>query len=88
MAEFTDNRGTLLEVGLPVAYNLSGQIAKGLIQSVQPGKQYWQKPNKWDKQGLATVKVELLHDAAGYKAGHVSKVQNQRNLLVLLTDEA
>lgn len=88
MSEFIDNRGTVLEVGLPVAYNLGGQIAKGLIQSVQPGKQYWQKPNQWSEDGLATIKVELLHDAAGYKAGHVSKVQNQKNLLVLLTNES
>lgn len=87
MSAYRDNRGTGLEVGQEVAYNLSGEIAKGRIKSIKPGKQYWQKPDKWKPFGLPTVEVELLHNAAGHPAGKISKVNNSKNLLVLLDGE-
>jgi hypothetical protein len=76
-----DNLGATVEAGVTVAFNLSGQIAKGQVESVRcrdrliiwgPGVVY-----DW------TIRVKLLHDAAGKPAGHVSKVTDPRNVLVL-----
>lgn len=85
---WADNRNTELEVGQTVAYNLSGQIAKGRIIGLKLGGNYYQKPNHWNPDGHPTVEIELLHDAAGKQAGWVSKVQNEKNVLVIVEVDA
>lgn len=71
----TDNRGTELRVGQEVAYNISGQVAKGKIISLIGGGASIAVKMK--------IKVKLLHTAAGMPMGHVSTVTNERNVLVL-----
>jgi hypothetical protein len=82
-ATWTDNRGTVLEVGQEVAYNMSGEVAKGRIKSIKLGSKHWQKPDRWHPDGIPVIEVELVHPTAGKQPGWVSKVQNNRNLLVI-----
>lgn len=77
---FLDNRGAVIEMGQRVAYNLSGQVALGQVRSVGVSHRY-------SRVG-PLIKVELLHDAAGQHAGHISKVTNEKNLLVLRPHDA
>jgi hypothetical protein len=52
-----DTRGTTLEVGQEVAYNLSGEVVKGRILSLD------EKPSKYHAAWGSTdqiIKVELL----------------------------
>lgn len=74
-----DNRGTELRVGQPVAYNLSGEVAKGQIESLDEGQPYWPGSLVFKRK----IKVRLLHKAAGHSAGHISTLTCERNLLVL-----
>jgi hypothetical protein len=62
-----DVRGADLVPGARVAYNISGDVALGTIIDAKPGH----------------FKIELLHDAAGMPALHVSRVRNARSILVL-----
>jgi hypothetical protein len=73
----TDNRDVELEVGQRVAFNLSGQIAKGEIVKIAPPR-FNQK---------RSIHVSLIHRAAGHNAGHISKVTNEKNVLVLRDHE-
>ncbi len=74
-----DNRGKLVEPGAKVAFNLSGQLAAGEIVSVRatPNVHAWGASHKW------TIRVRLTHQASGFWPGHVSKVTDPRNVLVL-----
>lgn len=75
-----DNRGTELQVGQEVVYNISGQVAKGRILGTD---------KRWRRSyHTPCVHVELLHSAAGAPAGHVSKVRNPTSVLVLLEGES
>lgn len=87
MGEFvlTDNQKTTLEVGQEVAYNLSGQIAKGRIKTISAKP----KPNprvSWAPLKIQ-IEIELLHRAAGHLVGHISKVTSEHNVLVLKQGE-
>ena len=75
-----DNRGTEIQTGQIVAYNISGQVALGRISEVTRSYRY-SSPG-W------TIRVELLHAAAGKHSGHYSTVRNPLNLLVLLKGDA
>lgn len=66
-----DNRGTELQVGQYVAYNISGQVAKGRIVSLRESYQ------------RQDIRIKLLHRAAGMYPDHISKVTNDRAVLVL-----
>jgi len=68
---YQDARGQVLRPGVYVAYNLSGDIAKGQIVHEPSG---------------GTYKVRLLHDAAGHKTGHISTVRRYRSMLVIPED--
>ena len=81
-----DNRGTELAVGQLVAYNLSGQIAKGRILSC--GRERRERAGGGWTYNKDTIKVELLHRAAGMWPGHVSTVRSSVNVLVLLDGES
>lgn len=70
-----DNRGTELEVGQEVVYNLSGQVAKGKIVSVGDDLSRYGHRSR--------IKIELLHKAAGMAPGHISTVTNPLNVLAL-----
>lgn len=63
----SDTRGTQIEVGQRVAYNISGDIALGEVAAVKPSH----------------YEVLLLHKAAGLPAGHISKVRRATSMLVL-----
>jgi hypothetical protein len=69
-----DNRGTEITPGVTVVYNICGQVAKGVVLKVHPRA-----------TGYTATKVEvvLCHNAAGYRKGHVSKLKNPLNLLVV-----
>lgn len=62
-----DSRGTVIEPGQRVAYNLSGQVGEGVVQAVRGG----------------TTSIELLDRCAGMPPGHISKVKNSCSILVL-----
>lgn len=66
---FPDARGTEFEPGAIVAYNLSGDVALGRILEIT---------------STGRLRIELLHDAAGLYAGHLSEVRRLRSALVLL----
>lgn len=80
----TDNRGTELRIGQRVAYNLSGELACGEITDLIEGT-----PGRYDGhyEKWPMIKVKLAHRAAGFPAGHISKVRNPKNVLVLGTGE-
>ena len=77
---YRDNRGTPITSGQTVAYNLSGEVALGDIIAV--GESY----RSWGIEPL--IKVRLAHSAGGHPAGHVSKVRNAKNVLVLKPGDA
>jgi hypothetical protein len=70
---YKDTRDASLEPGVYVAYNLSGDVAKGQIVSAGRG-------------GYGPYKVRLLHDAAGFRTGHISNVKRHRSMLVIPED--
>ncbi len=65
-----DVRGEELKPGVYVAYNLSGDVAKG--QLVHAGR-----------GGHGPYKVRLLHKAAGHPSGHISNVKRSYAMLVV-----
>jgi len=71
----SDNRGIIIEEGMRVAFNLSGELAMGRVQRISEGTRYG-KPH-------TNYFVELEHDAVGKSAGEVSKINNSRNLLAI-----
>lgn len=77
---YKDNRGTPLQIGCHVAYNLSGQIAKGKITDIKTVFRYG-KPRP-------EIKVSLLHRAAGHPPGITSTITSPKNLLILFGTEA
>jgi hypothetical protein len=74
MTDF-DNRGTVPQLGNRVAFNISGQVAKGIVKDIRPSARYGRVGK--------TYHVELEHAAAGMPRGHVSKVRDATSLLVL-----
>jgi hypothetical protein len=78
----TDMRGTQIKPGRPVAYNLSGTVAKGEVEEVQA----FRLPNAWGSI-TASIKVRLEHDANGYRKGHLSTVRHPNNVLVLFGED-
>lgn len=78
--EPTDNRSTPVQEGQRVAFNLSGQVALGEVLAVVPGTRYGRP--------VHTIHVELLHEAAGMFTGHISKIRDPLNLLVLKPGDA
>lgn len=82
-----DNRFTKLELGQTVVYNISGEVAKGrIVKLAEPVD----TETKFGRRRLAkpVIHVELFHHAAGKTPGHISKVTNETNVLVLLEDDA
>lgn len=73
-----DARQTLLKEGRLVAYNLSGNVAMGTLVHVPEDTRPYKRK----------IKVQLLHNAAGLHAGHVSTVNDERNLIVILPGDA
>lgn len=80
-----DARGTQIIEGARVAYNLSGDVAVGVVVRM-PGKQ-GQHP-RWGHYVGGPITIELTHNAAGMSKGHLSKVKNPRSVLVLKDGEA
>lgn len=73
-----DNRGTELKVGQEVAYNLSGEIAKGEIVDIKVTK----TGSTWNPE-RADIRVRLLHNACGQHKDHISRVRSEHNVLVI-----
>jgi hypothetical protein len=69
-----DNRDTVITVGAPVAFNLSGQVALGHVVST-------------GTRGTGPFRVRLAHKAAGHPAGHISRVRRSYSLLVLKQEQ-
>jgi hypothetical protein len=40
LSDLTDMKGQAIEVGSRVAYNLSGDVALGTVESIRPGVEY------------------------------------------------
>lgn len=70
-----DSRGTPIEEGRKVAFNLSGQVALGTIMLAGEGGGSPYRRN---------IRVKLDHACAGHPAGHISRVRNQASVLVLM----
>lgn len=73
--EWKDHRGTTLEVGQKVAYNLSGEIAYGEIIEIKA-----RRMNVFGYgQDLPNIKIKqfLPHE------GKISKVRQAKNVMVL-----
>lgn len=69
-----DNRGTTIEVGSRVCFNLSGQIGVGVVESVRAAvKDGW----KYIRRASIKVRQEHPHD------GHVSEVKDPKNVMVI-----
>lgn len=76
----TDMRGFVITPGAPVAYNLSGTVAKGVVESAEA----YEVPGPWSGSYLkAAIKVRLEHEANGFQRGHVSTIRHPHNVLVL-----
>ena len=87
-----DARGTELRVGQKVAYNFSGTVAHGEITELrepeyatrQGAYSTWQQRTR-----RALIKVKLSHPAQGKEPGWISKIQDEKNVLVIKAgDEA
>jgi hypothetical protein len=66
-----DKRGSLIEIGSKVAFNLSGDVAIGEIV----------------KCDTRPFHIMLSHRAAGMPAGHISRVRNVGSLIVLRAND-
>lgn len=64
----TDVRGSVIDVGVKVAYNISGDVALGEVERL-------------DSSGR--IFVRLAHRAAGQPPGHISRVRHATSVLVL-----
>lgn len=74
MKKLTDNRGAEITPGATVAYNISGQVAKGVVLKVHP---------RATGHSATKLEVVLCHSAAGKRKGHVSKLKNALGVLVV-----
>lgn len=74
-----DNRGTLITVDCRVAYNYSGQIAIGKVQSVRPAVITGLCAGK-----RASIKVIMEHPKRTTK--QVSEVKDPKNVMVIFED--
>ena len=75
-----DHRGNLIEPGLTVAYNLSGQIAMGVVESAKPAEK-----DGWRYIRRASIKVKATHPAV--MAGKISNVRDPKNVMVIYEEE-
>lgn len=74
-----DNRGTEVKLKQTVALNVSGQVGLGEVVAITSTRRYG-RPG-W------LIRVRLKHSIAGQSAGHISKVTDPLNLLVLRPDD-
>lgn len=75
-----DNRGTTIEVGSRVAYNLSGEIGIGVVESVKAAVK-----DGWKYISRASIKVRVEHPAR--LAGHLSAVKDSKNVMVIFENK-
>jgi hypothetical protein len=68
-----DNRGEPVVPGHTVAYNLSGEVAVGEVVEVPADTRPYKR----------RIRIRLAHRAAGHPEGHVSRVNNEKSVLVL-----
>lgn len=73
-----DNRGNTIEPGLRVAYNLSGQIAMGVVESATPAEK---TDSGWRYIRRASIKVKAEYPEA--IAGKISNVRDPKNVMVI-----
>lgn len=73
-----DNRGTTIQPGCKVAYNLSGEIAIGIVESATAAEK---KPNGWGYIRRASIKVKILFPEVS--AGEISNVRSPKNVMVI-----
>lgn len=64
---WVDTRGTEITENSIVAYNLSGDVAMGVVLQAGPSR----------------AKIRLDHDAAGMKRGHISTVKRPSSIFVI-----
>jgi hypothetical protein len=69
-----DHRGTLIESGLRVAYNWSGDVALGVIVEVKKNDWKERSTGWWSHQFEIHVKNEN---------GHLSKIKNWRSFVIV-----
>lgn len=82
MKEVVDNRGTILEVGQEVAYNLSGEIAHGKIIEIRTKVVRNGRTHSWSGQPNVEIKVKVLNHRHHHH-DHISKVTSNYNVLVI-----
>lgn len=75
-----DNRGTTIEVGSRVAYNLSGEIGIGVVESVKAAIK-----DGWKYVSRASIKVVVEHPVR--LVGHVSVVKDPKNVMVIFENK-
>jgi hypothetical protein len=69
-----DHRGTLIEPGLRVAYNFSGDVALGTIIEVKKNNWKERSPGWWSHEFELHVRNEN---------GHLSKIKNCRSFIII-----
>ena len=72
-----DNRGTTLEIGQTVCFNLSGEIAIGVIKSLK------KTPVVRIPDYLSYMKYLIKVEQVYPNRGNVSKVTSPRNVMVV-----
>jgi hypothetical protein len=75
-----DYRGNEVKPGIKVAYNLSGAVVFGIVQSVINRRRRVTWGNGWDYK--AEIRV-LLDGDVDENASHISVVTNQANVAVV-----
>lgn len=74
-----DHRGTKIEVGSTVAYNLSGEVATGVVLSAAPAIK-----DGWMYKKRANIQIRVT--APKKRKGGLSVVKSPKNVLVIFED--
>jgi hypothetical protein len=73
MTALTDRRGTPIQVGARVAYNLSGNVALGEVVGVAPGTAVpgpsWSRYGRWMKNPVVRVRADRGWQSLAAKDG-------------------
>ena len=66
-----DHRGTKIEIGQKVVYNLSGEAAMGIVESVKPAGEFHK----------GSIKIKVMYPLIS--VGKISDVRHPKNLMVI-----
>lgn len=76
-----DHRGTKIEVGSTVAYNLSGEIGMGVVEAASPAVR---DRDGWSYKKRASIQIRTSAPKA--RKGKLSVVKSPKNVLVIFED--